>query len=120
MKYAIIILSDPKTGSEEALGRLFNGLSLAYECKEKGKQASIYFQGTGTRWPEELLKESHPLHKLFAAVKDTVKGVSAGCAEVFTSNASGFDLVSENAVPGTKGLPSLVSLVEEGYQVFLF
>lgn len=36
MKTAIIIMSDPKSGSEESLGRVFNALALASECKQKG------------------------------------------------------------------------------------
>ena len=31
MKAAIIVLSDPKLGSEEALGRVFNALAAAYD-----------------------------------------------------------------------------------------
>jgi hypothetical protein len=54
MKTAIIILSDPKSGSEEALGRVFNALALASECKQKGDEVAVVFNGTGTRWPAEL------------------------------------------------------------------
>lgn len=36
MKTTIIIMSDPKTGSDEALGRVFNGLAAAYDFKEGG------------------------------------------------------------------------------------
>ena len=35
MKTAIIVMSDPKNGSEEALGRVFNALALAAECKQE-------------------------------------------------------------------------------------
>ena len=44
-KTAIILYSDPKSGSEEALGRLFNGLFLAYELKEKKQDVAGIFQG---------------------------------------------------------------------------
>ena len=54
MKTAIIILSDPKSGSEEALGRVFNALALASECKQKGDEVAVVFNGAGTRWPAEL------------------------------------------------------------------
>jgi len=33
MKAAIVILSDPKSAAEEALGRLFNALVAAYDFK---------------------------------------------------------------------------------------
>ena len=50
MKAAIIILTDPKSGSEEALGRVFNGLATAYDFKQQGDDVTVRFQGTGVRW----------------------------------------------------------------------
>ena len=58
MKAAVIILSDPKSGTEDALGRLFNGLATAYDFKHQGDEVTILFQGTGTRWAGELSKPS--------------------------------------------------------------
>ena len=55
MKTAVVIMSDPKSGSEEALGRVFNGLAVASECKEKGDEVAVVFNGAGTRWPEESI-----------------------------------------------------------------
>lgn len=43
MKTAIMILSDPKNGSEEALGRVFNALALASECMQKGDEVAVVF-----------------------------------------------------------------------------
>lgn len=124
MKTAIIVLSDPKNGTEESLGRVFNALASAYDFKNKGDEVSIIFQGAGTRWPGELDKPEHPAHSLFAAVKDKVAGVSCGCSDVFGSRAdvekSGYDLITENSVPGTTGLPSLRRLTNEGYTVLTF
>jgi hypothetical protein len=37
-KTAIVLFSDPKAGSEEALGRLLNALFLTLELKDKGKR----------------------------------------------------------------------------------
>ena len=123
-KAAIIVLSDPKTGSEESLGRLFNALAAVYDFKQRGADVQLLFQGAGTRWAGELVKEAHPAYELFAAVKDKVAGVSCGCADVFGAQegvaASGFDLITENAVPNTTGLPSLARLTEEGYAVLTF
>lgn len=73
MKTAIIIMSDPKSGSEEALGRVFNALALASECKQKGDEVAVVFNGTGTRWPGELTKLSHPANGLYNAVRDVVQ-----------------------------------------------
>lgn len=120
MKTAILVFSDPKAGSEESLGRVFNALATVYEYKNAGEDVAVYFQGTGTRWPEELLKTDHPAHKLFKEIEDKVVGVSCGCADVFGANASGFDLITDNKIPGTTGLPSLVSMQKEGYNILTF
>ncbi len=124
MKAAIIILSDPKSSSEEALGRVFNALAAAYDFKQKGNEVTVLFQGAGTRWLGELSKDDHPAHALFEEVRDIVAGASSGCADVFGAReevvASGFDLISENPVPGTSGLPSVHALVAQGNTVLTF
>ena len=124
MKAAIVVLSDPKPGSEESLGRVFNALAAAYDFKQQGDEVSILFQAAGSRWPGELDKADHPAHGLYEAVKDKVAGVSCGCADVFGARAevekSGYDLLTENAVPGTSGLPSLRRLASEGYSILTF
>jgi len=119
-KTAIVVLSDPKTGSEEASGRVFNALASAYESKKAEEDVVIIFQGTGSRWPEALQKEDNPVHKLFMSVKDKVKGVSSGCADVFGANTDGFDLINENEVPGTSGFPSFLNLRKDGYTILTF
>ena len=123
MKAAIIILSDPKAG-EEALGRVFNGLAVAYDYQQQGDEVKVYFQGAGTRWIAELSNAEHPVHGLFEAVKDSVAGVSCGCADVFGATEevekSAFDFIRDNAIPGTKGLPSVHKLGSEGYSIFTF
>lgn len=124
MKSAVIVLSDPKSGGEEALGRLFNALAATYDFKQRGDDVQLYFQGAGTRWTGEVVKEDHPAHELYEAVKDNVAGVSCGCADVFgareTAEQNGFDLITDNSVPGTSGLPSIGQLVADGYQVVTF
>jgi hypothetical protein len=123
-KAAIVVLADPKSGSEEALGRLFNALAAAYDFKQQNVPVTLLFQGAGTRWAAELANREHPAYQLFAAVKSTVAGVSCGCADVFGARdsavACGLDLITENAVPGTSGLPSLARLVRQGYTVLTF
>ena len=37
MKTAIVILSDPRAGSEESLGPAFNALAAAYDFKNAGR-----------------------------------------------------------------------------------
>ncbi len=123
-KAAVIVLSDPKAGSEESLGRLFNALAAVYDFKERGTDVQLLFTGAGTRWAGELVNKEHPAHELFAAVKDKVAGVSCGCADVFGAREGalkcGLDLIVENAVPNTSGLPSLARLTEEGYTILTF
>lgn len=45
-KTAIVIYSDHKANTDEALGRVFNAMFLAYELKEKAQEVSLIFQGT--------------------------------------------------------------------------
>ncbi len=124
MKTAIIVLSDPKSGSEEALGRVFNALAAAYDFKKHGDDVTVLFQGAGTRWIAEVTKNDHPAHALFEEVKDKVAGASSGCADVFGAAEdvmkSGFELIKNNPVPGTSGLPSLQKLTADGYAVLTF
>ncbi len=124
MKAAILILSDPKSGSDEALGRVFNALAAAYDFKQHGDEVTILFHGAGTRWIAEVANPEHPVYDLFEQVKEVVAGVSCGCADVFGATEevekSGFDLIKDNPIPGTSGLPSLQSLVAGGYTVLTF
>ena len=124
MKTAIIVMSDPKNGSEEALGRVFNALALAAECKQEGDEVAVVFNGTGTRWPAELTKLSHPANGLYNAVRDVVQGASCGCADVFGAKESvefcGVPLKKDHALAGTSGLLSLRRYVREGWHTVVF
>lgn len=124
MKTAIVVLSDPTSGGEEALGRVFNALAAAYDIKQKNEHVEIVFQGAGTRWAGVLTKSDHPGYALYKAVEDKVAGVSCGCADVFSAREeavkNGFDLITTNQVPGTSGLPSLAKYASEGYSILTF
>ncbi len=124
MKAAIVVLSDPKSGSDESLGRFFNALAATYDFKQRGDEVTLLFQGAGTRWIGEVSKSDHPAHTLFKDVEDKVAGVSCGCADVFggtqEAQSSGLNLIKDNPVPGTSGLPSLRNLATEGYTVLTF
>jgi hypothetical protein len=123
-KTAIIIYSDPKSRSEEALGRLFNGLFLAYELKEKKQDVAVIFQGAGARWPADLVKADHAAHGLYEAVKDVVAGVCGGCADVFGATEdvrkTGLKLDYEKAIPGTPGVLDVSSYLDQGYSLVAF
>ncbi|NOT83861.1 MAG: DsrE family protein [Methylococcaceae bacterium] len=123
-KTAIFIFSDPKNGGEEALGRAFNGLAAAYDIKQSGGEVSVTFQGAGTRWASLITQADHPLHGLYNLVKGNVVGVSCGCADVFgaaeEAKACGFEVISENPVPGTSGLASFGKLLKFGTTILTF
>ncbi|HMO19486.1 MAG TPA: DsrE family protein [Candidatus Melainabacteria bacterium] len=124
MKTAVMVYADPKAGTEEALGRLFNALATTYEFKEKGDDVTLMFQGAGSRWIGELSNEKHPAFALFEAVRDKVAGVSCGCADVFGATEavekSGFDLIKDNPIPSTSGLTSIRNLIDDGYTILNF
>jgi hypothetical protein len=123
MKIAIIILSDPKAG-EEALGRVFNGLAVAQESLHAGDEVEVVFNGTGTRWPEELSKLSHPANALYDEVRETIKGASCGCAAVFGATsgieACGVPSLKDKALAGTPGISNLRRYFAEGWQTIVF
>jgi len=123
-KTAIVILSDPQNGGEEALGRIFNGFAAAYDINQSGEEVSIFFQGTGTRWLGHITKEDHPLNGLYNLVKGDIVGVSSGCADFFggadDATVNGYELITENLIPGTSGLPSIGKLLKSGATVLTF
>lgn len=119
-KTAIVVLSEPKAKSDEALGRVFNALAAAYDFKTAGEEVKVLFQGAGTRWPAELQKDNHPANTLYKAIEDKIEGISCACADVFGAEPAGLDLITGNQVPNTSGLPSLVNLQKEGFNIITF
>jgi hypothetical protein len=123
-KTAIVLFSDPKGGSDEALGRLFNALFLTYDLKERKEEVALIFQGAGIRWATELVKEDHPAGPLFRAVQDKVVGVCGGCADVFGSasevQATGLPLRRDLKIPGTNGVISLGDYLAKGFSLVSF
>lgn len=124
MKTAIVILSDPNSGAEESLGRLFNALAFAHESRAAGDEVEIVFKGAGTRWPSELAKLSHPAHERYQSVRESVKGASLGCAMKFGANQAAADagvaLLADTALPGTPGIAGLRHYYADGWNVVLF
>lgn len=124
MKTAIIIMSDPKSGTDEALGRLFNALAVAHAAMEAGDEVEVVFNGTGTRWPEELVKVSHPANVLYNAVRPAVKGASRGCAVLFGATAgvaqSATSVLDDQPLAGTPGISDLRAYLADGWQTLVF
>jgi hypothetical protein len=123
MKLAVAIAANPSTG-EEALGRAFNGLALAADALRNGDEVQVLFIGAGTRWPAELSKLSHPVHGLYASVREAVAGASAGCALVFGAaeliKEIGLRQLTDNPLPGTPGLASLRRYLDAGWKTLVF
>ncbi len=123
MKIAIIIISDPK-GGEEALARVFNALSLAAESKKAGDELAVIFTGTGTRWPEELAKLSHPANGIYQAIQENIVGASHGCAAFFGATesleATGTPLLDDNVLTDSIKVLSIRQYLEEDWKTVLF
>lgn len=123
-KTAIVVFSDPKSGGEEALGRLFNAFFLTLELKDKNREVELIFQGAGTRWPAEVVKATHPAHALYKAVADKVAGACGGCADVFGATedvaAAGLKMFRDKDIPGTSGILDLSRYLDEGYRLVTF
>src|SRR5260370_42275520 len=69
MKAAIVILSDPKNGLEEAAGRAFNALSAAYDFKRQGERVTSPFRRAGTLWTDDGTTAAQPAHAVFEPCK---------------------------------------------------
>ncbi|RYD43315.1 MAG: hypothetical protein EOP85_10290 [Verrucomicrobiaceae bacterium] len=123
MKTAIVIISDPTNG-EEAFARAFNALATASEGKRQGDQVEVSFIGTGTRWPAELSKLSHPANALYNEVRELVVGASCGCATYYGVSdeikAAGIESRTDNPIAGTPGVLSLRHYLQDGWQVLVF
>ena len=124
MKAAIIILSDPKSGADEARSRMLNGLAMADECLRAGDQLEILFAGSGTRWPAELNRLDDPGNPIFTRLRGNVVGASRSCAarnEALDGlKEASIPLLSDNAVEGTPGVASIRRYHEEGWTVTQF
>lgn len=123
-KTAIVVFSDPKSGGDEALGRLFNAMFLTLELKQKKQEVALIFQGAGVRWPAEIVQPTHPAHALHQAVADKVAGICGGCADVFgataAAEASGLPMVRDVQIPGTAGILDISRYLDDGYRLVTF
>jgi hypothetical protein len=116
-KVAIILHAEP--GTHDAMGRALHALLYTKELKEAGHEVVLIFDGGGTKWISELIKEDNPLAPLYKAVKETgaISGVCEYCVGAFGGETkvieeSGLSLASEYM-----GHPSVAALFAGGFQV---
>lgn len=124
MKVAIIVISDPQSGGDEAEGRAINALVLAHECKEGGDEVALIFKGAGTRWPERLSRLDHRANALYNSVRDTVRGASRTCAKSFgaaeSAVAAGVPLIADTPLAGTEGVLGLRPYLADDWKLVIF
>jgi hypothetical protein len=123
MKLAVVVIANPEAG-DEALARLFNALAVAYEADAAGDEVALTFIGTGTRWPEQLSKLTHPANGRYNQLRHLVQGASRSCSMRWgaaeANQELGVALLDENKIPGTPGGASLRRYLVEGWQTLIF
>ncbi len=122
-KTAIVLFSDP-AGGDEAVGRLFNALFLAWELKQAGREVAVILQGAGVRWAAEITRPEHPAHGLYAALADEFAGVCGGCADVFGATAAvaatPLPIRREIDIPGVGAVIDLSRYLADGWRLVTF
>ncbi len=116
-KIAVFVFADTQT--HEGLGRVVNALETVKEFKIAGDDVRLYFDGTGTKWPGELVKKDHIANPLYELVRDNVEGACQFCARAFSAEDSvrqcKVELVNE-----FENHISVKRLVSDGYQIINF
>jgi hypothetical protein len=116
-KAAILLLADTETHGD--LGRAVNALTTVQEFAEQGDEVTLIFDGAGTRWAAELVKEENKLHPAFEKVQDKVGGACHYCAGAFDVREE----LEDSDIPLLRehdGHPSVRGLVADGYEVITF
>jgi hypothetical protein len=119
-KAAIVLQAG--TESHEGLARALHALLYASEVKERGGDARIVFDGAGTEWLARFRSPKGDSGERLAAMFNKLKGeglVYEVCD--FCSGAFGVrgELGDEPLSGKYMDHPSIVDLVEEGYQLWI-
>jgi hypothetical protein len=117
MKIAVVLMADIETHGDA--GRFTNAVAVVKELHEAGHEVKLLFDGAGTRWVPELVKEDEKMKRKYAAVKETIAGACRYCAAAFHVREE----IERTNVPllgDYEGYPSLRSYLEEGYQIVTF
>jgi hypothetical protein len=86
MKIAVFVLAD--TTTNEGLGRVVNAMIAVKELRRAGDEVRLYFDGTGTKWPDVLSNKDHIANPLYESVKSNVSGACLFCATAFGAKES--------------------------------
>ncbi len=117
MKVCITLLADLEP--YESFARMTNALEVAKECREKGDEVAIVFDGAAVKWPAALEDTQHKYHQLYQSVRPNIAGVCKYCAAAFGVKNQieklGLPLVGE-----FDDHPSLRKYLAEGYHVLTF
>lgn len=115
VKILIVILAGKET--HEGMGRLTNALSMAKELHEAGNIVKIIFDGAGTEWLPEIIKEESHYYRIYKELGDLIVGACDFCSAAFKVK----DKVKEiKLLPEFMGHPSFKKYIEEGYQIINF
>jgi hypothetical protein len=116
-KVAVFVFADTETN--EGLGRVVNAMITVKELKGAGDEVQLFFDGTGTRWLEELSRKDHKAHELYESVKDRVSGACLFCATVFGAKDSVQDC-NVKLVNEFEQHVSVKKLLSDEYQIMNF
>lgn len=114
-KYAIIVQAD-----DGQLARALHGLLYARELSEGGHEVQVLFDGAGTGWIPRMQQTGWKYHEAYRWVKERglIAGVCQYCAAAFGASEAavqaGLSLLGE-----ADGHPSLLALVNQGYQLLV-
>jgi hypothetical protein len=114
MKFALFVFNgDPMC--------FIHVLLNALDMKEKGHAPSVIIEGAAVKLIPDLVKEAHPLNKLWGKVKDAglVGGVCRACSNKLgtlqAAKDQGLTLLDDMS-----GHPSMAGYREQGYELITF
>ncbi len=110
--------------SHEGMARALHSLLYAKELTERGSTVRLVFDGAGTAWLAEWHKGGTPAAQRMSVLFEQLKGLGAAyevcdfCSGAFgvKDELKGHD---EPLVAQYMDHPSLASLVDDGYQVWI-
>lgn len=117
MKVAIVLHAEP--GPKESMGRALHSLLYTKELSEKGHDVKLVFDGGGTAWIREMSLEDHPLNPLYKEAKENglIEGACKYCIGAFGGEVKDVEAEGLRVLGDFVEHPSIVSLMEDGYQV---